>query len=143
MAILTNQSGIGRAFFDEARLAEIHNRLLRLLQEREATVEAIYVCPHLPSDNCSCRKPRPGLVYRAARELGFAPSQCVVVGDKLCDIELGLRVGALTFLVRTGYGSEVESQGMVQAHFVVNDLCDVAATLESLYAMEQSRCSPC
>ena len=71
LVLVTNQSGIGRGFFDAARLAEIHERLTALLRAERVELDGIYVCPHHPDQACDCRKPRPALVLRAAAELGF------------------------------------------------------------------------
>ena len=94
------------------------------------SLDGIYYCPHLPEDGCECRKPRPGLLYRAASELGFRAAESFVIGDKRCDIELGQRVGATTVLVRTGYGAEIE----VQADHAVDDLIQAAVVIRRLVA---------
>ncbi len=75
---ITNQSGIGRGFFDEKRLGEIHQRMLELLAAENVFLEDIYFCPHTPADNCSCRKPLPGLVEQAAEKYGFNPQDSFV-----------------------------------------------------------------
>jgi D-glycero-D-manno-heptose 1,7-bisphosphate phosphatase len=124
VVVATNQSGVGRGYFDAQALQHVHARMLQLLAASGATIEAIYVCPHRPDENCPCRKPRPGLALRAAAEWGFEPQRCWVVGDKPCDIELGQRLGAETFLVRTGYGEWWA--GECRADHVVDDLAAVA-----------------
>ena len=73
---------------------------------KAAWLDGIYVCPHIEEDNCTCRKPRPGLAQRAAADLGLRSPSSFVIGDKPSDIELGRRIGATTFLVRTGYGEQ-------------------------------------
>ncbi|HTI52368.1 MAG TPA: HAD family hydrolase [Planctomycetaceae bacterium] len=108
LVVVTNQSGIARGFFDEARLAAIHDRLHELLGGAGVELDGIYFCPHGPDDRCPCRKPREGMALAAARELGFRLEESFMIGDKACDIELGRRIGATTLLVRTGYGAEVE-----------------------------------
>jgi D-glycero-D-manno-heptose 1,7-bisphosphate phosphatase len=122
LVIVTNQSAVGRGYFDLARLDEIHDRMKELLAAEGVAVDGIYVCPHTPADGCHCRKPRPGLLLRAAQELGFDIRDCFVIGDKPCDIELGQAVGATTLLVRTGYGAEHEAAGTVAPDFVVDNL---------------------
>src|SRR5262245_39345312 len=109
LVVVTNQSGIARGYFSDARLAEIHNRMGALLHSAGVHLDGIYVCPHGPDDGCEGRKPLPGLVTHAAGELGFDPAQAFVIGDKPCDIELGREVGATTLLVRTGYGAHYAS----------------------------------
>ena len=126
LVVVTNQSGLSRGYFDAASLESIHARLQELLQAEGVTLDGIYVCPHLPEDDCDCRKPRPGLALRAAAELGFDPTHSIAVGDKPCDIELGQAVGATSFLVLSGYGRETADDGMTQPDFIVSDLREVA-----------------
>ena len=97
LLVVTNQSGIARGYFDEVRLAQIHRRMCDMLAAHGVRLDGIYVCPHMPEDDCGCRKPRAGLVATAAAELGFDPTDSFIVGDKPCDIELGRRVGASHF----------------------------------------------
>ena len=101
-----------------------------LLAEQGIVLDGLYYCPHVPEDDCDCRKPRIGLVERAVAVLKFDPTRCIVVGDKAADIELGRAVGATTFLVRTGYGAELAAKGFDAAHHVVDDLCEVAEVIE-------------
>lgn len=125
LAVLTNQSGLSRGYFDQTTLNAIHAHLRRLLADEGVSLAGIYVCPHAPDDGCDCRKPRPGLAHRSAEELNFDPATSFVIGDKPCDIELGRRLGAATFLVRTGYGAIAEQEG-AQADYVVDDLLAAA-----------------
>ena len=132
LVIVTNQSAVGRGYFDRGRLEEIHARLRELLAAEGVTMDGIYVCPHTPEDGCRCRKPLPGLLEQAARDLGFEARKGFVIGDKPCDIEMGQAVGATTLLVRTGYGAEHAAAGTVAADYVVNDLVEAAAILGQL-----------
>ena len=127
LVMVTNQSAVGRGYFDMARLEEIHGRLRELLLAEGVEFQGIYVCPHTPDDRCDCRKPLPGLLLRASRELGFDPADAIVIGDKPCDIGLGQTVGAKTILVRTGYGAEHEAAGRIAADYFVDDLLAAAA----------------
>lgn len=138
LVIVTNQSAIGRGFFDSARLDLIHQRLRKLLAVEGVFLDGIYACPHRPEDNCQCRKPKTGLLEIASKELDFDPRQSFVIGDKACDIELGQRVDATTFLVRTGYGSQTANEVVVNPDYVVNNLVDVSCTIESLLKIEVS-----
>jgi D-glycero-D-manno-heptose 1,7-bisphosphate phosphatase len=129
LVVVTNQSGLARGLFDAERLAQIHARLTFLLKQEGVILDGIYVCPHLPTDGCWCRKPRPGLVERAAARHGFDPAASIVIGDKACDVELGRAVGARSILVRTGYGAEVAHTVNASRVAVVDDLLGVAALL--------------
>src|SRR5205814_2994218 len=104
LVVLTNQSGIGRGYFSGDQLDAVHARLCELLAQGGVTLDGIFICPHRPEDACACRKPAPGLADQAAAALGFDPRTTFVVGDKHCDIDLGRRLAATTFLVRTAYG---------------------------------------
>jgi len=126
LIVITNQSGIARGYFNEQTLSEIHASLEAKLGAEGVQLDAILYCPHAPEDNCDCRKPRTGLMERAAKMFGFNPKDAVVIGDKACDIELGKRCGAYTILVRSGYGREHEERG-VEADHVCDDLPAAAA----------------
>lgn len=132
LALVTNQSGLARGYFDDLRLEQIHTRLRVVLGLEGIALDGIFVCPHLPEVGCLCRKPRPGLVRAAAVELNFDPRQSLVVGDKACDVELGHAVGATTFLVRTGYGDQTEANRGVLPDYVVDGLVQVADVAAAL-----------
>ena len=131
LVVVTNQSGLARGYFDETRLAAIHARMEDSLAAEDVVLDGIYYCPHLPEVGCGCRKPNSGLVDRAACEFGFDPGESLMVGDKVCDLELGSRVGAKTVLVRTGYGVEVERKRLYYADFVIDHAGDIASLIES------------
>ncbi len=139
LVIVSNQSGIGRGLLDEVDLERIHTRLGELLAKDGTALDGIYCCPHLPTDRCVCRKPETALVDRAAAEHGFDPAESFVVGDKVCDIELGRRVGATTILVRTGYGEEAAADSSVDADYIVADLPEAA---ELIVELSGSRLAP-
>lgn len=139
LAVITNQSGLARGYFDRSRLESIHERLRKHLADGGVNLDGVYFCPHSPEDNCACRKPAPGLVYQAADELGFQPEQCFLVGDKLSDIELGKVVGATTFLVCTGYGSQLAPNERAGADYVVADLTEAADMIEKLLEKNEVR----
>ena len=137
LVMITNQSAISRGVFDEARLGLIHQRLRELLAAEGIYLDGIYSCPHAPEEDCPCRKPRPGLLESAAQELDFDPQACFVIGDKVCDIELGRRVGATTLLVRTGYGAQVAAENTVVRDYVVDDVQDAAQLIERLLTADE------
>ncbi len=128
--LLTNQSGVGRGLFDEDNVHLIHTRLRELLLREGVQLDGIYYCPHRPEDECSCRKPRPGLINQAAEEFGFDLGCCFVIGDKACDIELGRGVGATTILVLTGYGAQFAADSTLEPDYVVEDLGAAARIVE-------------
>jgi D-glycero-D-manno-heptose 1,7-bisphosphate phosphatase len=131
LVIVTNQSGIGRGYYDEAALTSIHNRLQALLSAQGVQLDGIYHCPHVPEDDCACRKPQTGLLEKAASDLDFEPSAAIVIGDKPCDIDLGRAVGADTILVRTGYGARYAMDKGLKPKMIADDLLAAAAMIEN------------
>jgi D-glycero-D-manno-heptose 1,7-bisphosphate phosphatase len=106
LVMVTNQSVVGRGALSEAGLAEIHAELVRRLTLDEARLDGIYYCPHHPTEglgdyriHCDCRKPKPGMIRRAAAELDLDPKISYVVGDQSIDMELAAAVGAVGILV--------------------------------------------
>ena len=134
VVVVTNQSAIGRGLFDLKTLDAIHERLKALLHEEGATVDAIYFCPHTPEDVCNCRKPKAAMAEQAAKEFNANLSQSFLIGDNVCDIELGKNVSATTILVRTGYGEKVLSEGSTNPDYVVEDIFEAACLIEKLIA---------
>jgi D-glycero-D-manno-heptose 1,7-bisphosphate phosphatase len=122
LVVITNQSAVGRGFFDEAQLGRIHGCFLEMLRSEKISLDGLYFCPHTPEERCLCRKPRTGLIRKASQELGFDLSSSIVIGDKVSDIEMGRRVRARTILVRTGYGAQIAAEQKVVADHIVDDL---------------------
>jgi D-glycero-D-manno-heptose 1,7-bisphosphate phosphatase len=126
IVVVTNQSPVGRGWITTARLDEIHERLSRLLEGEGAAVDGYYACPHAPDEGCECRKPGVALALRAAAEHGFDPARAFVVGDHRSDVEMGRRIGARTFQVRTGHGMDEVAEAEPLADHVVDDLAEAA-----------------
>lgn len=104
IAVITNQSGLGRGLFDVTTLNEIHARMRRLLAEQGGEIADIYYCPHTPEEHCECRKPQPGLLLRFSQETQIPLKDIFFVGDSWKDIQTGCAVGAQSLLVKTGKG---------------------------------------
>jgi len=136
IALVSNQSGIGRGYFTEADLAAVERRVQEVLAAAGAHLDGLYHCPHAPEAGCHCRKPAPGMAEQAARELSLDLSRSFIIGDKRADVELGRAVGATTILVRTGYGREAEANGAAPDR-VFDDL--TAALSWVLHGIEASR----
>jgi histidinol-phosphate phosphatase family protein len=96
-AVVSNQSGIGRGLISAEGVAAVTRRVEELL----GPLGPVLMCPHAPGDGCGCRKPSPGLVYRAAAALGVAPERCAVIGDVGADVEAAAAAGARGVLVPT------------------------------------------
>lgn len=97
--VVTNQSGVARGRFDEAALDRIHQRLNEMLEKQGAKIDDLYYCPHMPDAGCDCRKPEPGMLLKARKEHGFNLKKSYVVGDRMLDVEMAHRVGAMAVLV--------------------------------------------
>jgi D-glycero-D-manno-heptose 1,7-bisphosphate phosphatase len=138
LAVITNQSAVGRGLLDDERLRAIHARLQGLLGAEGVSLDGIYFCPHTPEEDCACRKPKTALLDQASRELDFEPAESFVIGDKACDIELGRRAGATTLLVRTGYGDDAAKDPSVSPDYVAADLEEAARIIESLVGERKS-----
>jgi len=125
--LITNQSGIGRGYFDASTVDEVHAILKAELARHHAALDAIYICPHHPDDDCNCRKPNPGMLLRAKEDLDIDLTRSFMIGDKYVDIETAHNVGATSILVRTGYGREQLGKyrsNPKQPHFVVENLME-------------------
>ncbi|TET35338.1 MAG: HAD family hydrolase [Planctomycetota bacterium] len=136
MIVVTNQSAIGRGIIDDKQLKLIHERFQELLHKGGVSLDGIYYCPHLPEARCNCRKPQPGLLELAGRELDFTPRECFVIGDKACDIGLGRKVGATTFLVKTGYGAQVAANEEMNPDYIVDELPEAEQIIAHLLNKE-------
>ena len=106
VVVITNQSVIGRGMITEKELSVIHERMGNAVQKTGGLLQKIYYCPHHPGDRCRCRKPRIGLLKRAAKEMDLDLKKSIFVGDTLKDIQAGNRAGCRTLLVQTGQGKE-------------------------------------
>jgi D,D-heptose 1,7-bisphosphate phosphatase len=138
--VVTNQSGVARGFFPESHVQAVHQRLQEMLTAEGGRLDAIYYCPHHPTEGrgpytyaCDCRKPEPGLLHRAATEHGIRLTDSFVVGDKLSDMGLAHRVGAKGILVLTGYGKEEQKKMQSPEEtpdFVADDLLSAVRWIE-------------
>ena len=107
VTVATNQSGIARGFYDEAVLQQIHNKMHGLLAERGISLDGVFYCPHGPWDNCSCRKPKPGLLFQIAKQFDIDLSVTPFVGNTISDIRAAEMANAIPILVGTGKGEYV------------------------------------
>ncbi len=108
LVVVTNQSGIARGLMTRADVDAVHAQLDRLLRAAGVAIDGYYVCPHHPDYTglCACRKPAPGLLLEAARDLGIDLGRSALAGDTVEDVTAGAAAGCRPFLVMTGYGAE-------------------------------------
>jgi len=132
LVLVSNQSGIGRGYFDDASVHACNARLAELLAPSGVAFDGIYFCPHAPEEACDCRKPAPGLVRQAARDLGFDPAEAFMIGDKGADMGVGRAVGAATILVRTGKGAKQEPLCRELTDHVEDDLTGAAERIRAM-----------
>jgi D-glycero-D-manno-heptose 1,7-bisphosphate phosphatase len=104
IVLVTNQSPIGRGILTEEQVEAINRRLVSEIEAHGGRIDGVYYCPHHPDDGCECRKPRPGLLLRAARELGLILSKSYLIGDAVSDVEAAKAAGCSPILVLTGRG---------------------------------------
>jgi D-glycero-D-manno-heptose 1,7-bisphosphate phosphatase len=109
--IVTNQSGVGRGYFTEEMVGQVHRMVQDTLQAAGTGVDAFYYCPHHPSaavesyrQECRCRKPGTGMPDEAAERFGIDLRRSYVVGDTYRDMKMGFAIGARTVMLMTGYG---------------------------------------
>jgi len=128
--VVTNQGCVAKGLITEEELGAIHLRMVAMLAEGGAMLDGIFYCPHHPdgdvpqyAEECDCRKPRPGMLERAARENGLLLTDCVMVGDTLRDVEAAHASGARAVLVRTGHGEQTLAENEEHgAEHVARDL---------------------
>ena len=111
IVVLTNQSGVGRGYMTLAAAKAINLKLVRELRAAGAPVAAVYFCPHAPDAACACRKPRPGLLREARKDLPADLRRSFVAGDKPSDLALARNAGLKGYLVLTGQGRAASAAG--------------------------------
>ncbi len=93
IVIVTNQSVIGRGLTTHHEMSRIHEKLRLELEQFGCSIDGIYYCPHRPDEGCNCRKPEPGLILRASKDLGIDVAASWMIGDKEIDLEAAKRAG--------------------------------------------------
>lgn len=130
--IVSNQSCIGRGLVSREKVEEIHAFMRETVRRRGGRIDAVYYCPHRPDENCPCRKPRPGLILKAAADFSLNLSGSRLIGDDLKDLDCAVAAGVRPVLVRTGHGrdlSEGELARVAHPYDVFEDLLDAVTHL--------------
>jgi D-glycero-D-manno-heptose 1,7-bisphosphate phosphatase len=102
VVLATNQSGIGRGLVDMASLNAVHLHMMKLLAAHGGRIDAVFFCPHTPEEQCTCRKPQPGMMRDIALRYGVDLANVPMVADSLRDLEAGRNAGCPVHLVRSG-----------------------------------------
>ena len=138
LIIITNQSGVARGYFNEEFVRAANDKLNEMLERRGVAIDAVYYCPHHPmygsegyKVDCNCRKPKPGMIDRAAADFDIDLRRSWVIGDNEPDIKLAANAGLRSVLVRTGYGGALAVQEYVCAKIVAADLYEAAERIIS------------
>jgi D-glycero-D-manno-heptose 1,7-bisphosphate phosphatase len=112
--VITNQQGVGKGLYSERVLAEIHAKLMAEVERHGLCIRDLFYCPHLAADRCACRKPKPGMLLRAAEKWGIDLQQSWMVGDSFSDVEAGDAAGCRTLLVNPeAYGKATKWVGSI------------------------------
>ena len=119
--VISNQSGIARGYHGHDEVIAVNERIEELLELHNLKIERFYYCPHVPDDNCPCRKPKPNLLYKAVDELGGDINNSWMIGDKPSDIGAGKAAGARTVFLS---GNDIEAN--VDPDFTAADLLEAA-----------------
>lgn len=141
--LVTNQAGVARGYFSEDMVKAVHQRMTEELEASGATLDAVYYCAHHPSVgeppyryDCDCRKPKPGLLLRAASDFNLDLTNSWMVGDRYSDVELARNAGVKSVLVLSGYGrGEWEHQRdnwTILPDLVAEDLLEAVSLIRSL-----------
>jgi D-glycero-D-manno-heptose 1,7-bisphosphate phosphatase len=133
LIVITNQSVINRNFVSKKDLEDIHLRMQEVIGQHGGAVKDIFYCPHIPEDQCDCRKPLPGLIFQAQKAYHIDVKNTVLVGDNAKDIECANNAGCGgSILVQTGNGIKAEkdlTDKGISPSFIVRDLYEAANLL--------------
>lgn len=138
LIVITNQSGVARGYFPESALVAVEERLRQMLAEVGVCLAGFYYCPHHPDGvvqefaiTCSCRKPEPGLLLRAANRHSIDLRESWFIGDILNDVEAGRRAGCRTILIDNGNETEWDLSAGRSPHYTVANLAEAAQVITS------------
>jgi D-glycero-D-manno-heptose 1,7-bisphosphate phosphatase len=138
LVIVTNQSGIARGLFTEEDLRHLQLEIERILDDAGIRLDGFYYCPHYPDGKvlkyslaCDCRKPAPGLLLQAARELEIDRARSWLIGDILNDVEAGHRAGCRSILINNGNETEWQLTAVRRPDFTAADLLEAAGHILS------------
>ena len=127
IVVATNQSGLGRGYFDIMTLNAIHQKMQNAVKAAGGQIEAIFFCPHTASDNCDCRKPRQGMFSTISERFDTPLEDVPSVGDSLRDLQAAFLAGCTPILVLSGKGKKtLENGGLPHKTIIFDDLSAVA-----------------
>jgi len=112
VAIVSNQSGLGRGMMDQNTFNTIHAKMMLAIEQAGGFITHVAYCPHTPDDDCNCRKPRPGMVVDSITACSTTTDKTIMIGDSLRDMQAAHAAGVTGILVQSGYG---DADTIVQA----------------------------
>jgi D-glycero-D-manno-heptose 1,7-bisphosphate phosphatase len=138
IVIITNQAAVGRGLITYEAVESIHRRMCAEIERAGGRIDAVFYCPHHPTDGCTCRKPRPGLLLKAAHELHLDLASSWLVGDAVSDVEAALSVQCSAILVLTGRGVEQYSALQRHGYNCVQVASNLPEAIDLIIARERS-----
>jgi D-glycero-D-manno-heptose 1,7-bisphosphate phosphatase len=135
--VITNQAIINRGIVPADVVEDIHRRMIRAVESAGGRIDRVLYCPHRPDENCGCRKPQPGLLLQAAREMGIDLIQSWLIGDALSDMVAARRVGCQRYMVLTGRGWQELVRCWRNGEQGFRVALDLNGAVRSLLRMEQ------
>jgi len=142
VVIISNQSGLARGYYQKKDVEIYNGAMKKELEKRGAYIDAIYYCPHHSKAkieayrmDCDCRKPKPGMLKQAKKDLNLDLKRSFLIGDKISDIEAGYRAGCKTILVLTGYGSDELKKNAtmnIKPNYISKDLYTASQTINKI-----------
>ena len=123
--IITNQSGIGREYYTKEDFQKFNDHLVKELKKHNIKIEKTYCCPHIPEDNCNCRKPKITSIKQAEKEFNIDLKNSFMIGDHPCDVELGKNAECKTIYLLTGHGKK-QKKDTLNPDFTANSLLEAA-----------------
>jgi histidinol-phosphate phosphatase family protein len=126
IVVVSNQPGVARGLFKEEALKNVEKKIRNILSENNITLTGFYYCPHSEDAGCHCRKPKPGLLLKAANDLQIDLSRSWMIGDILNDVEAGKRSGCQTILIDNGNETEWQYNQLRIPNYMANHMKEAA-----------------
>lgn len=142
VALVTNQSGIGRGLYTEEMLGKIHEKMNVALRRAGGHLDAIFICPDAPGGHSPRRKPEPGMLREAMERFRISAYDTIMIGDALRDLEAAAKVNVKRILVRTGKGAATQAQGLPASILPVAVYETLWVAVEALLGPESNETDP-
>lgn len=134
--VITNQAAINRGIVPASTVDGIHARMIAEVERAGGHIHRVMTCPHRPDENCTCRKPKPGMLFQAATDLGIDLSRSYLIGDATTDIQAGLAAGCTCFMVLTGRGMKQSAMALARNEVSFRFARDLQHAVEMILYLE-------